>query len=351
MEHFLKEMPDRLLRRVVERFQDCGGDKRLQMEEALQGFFHAILRGADLSHLVDRDNSRIFSTWAEFDPKHGLAWLKEAVNNASKEQLEGFDGHEDGSGGWRGRRQIVWLCEHLACFGEYFRDCEEILFRLAQVETEPSIGNNSSAVWREMFWPVLACTEVPFPDRGNLLLQRLRDANPVSLNLVLSAGYGALSSPHMFFRLVPPAVVGGRLVPEGWEPRSYAEIEELQVNFARAFLDEVTHLKADLCRRAVVSLIEKMEPFLYLGLIDKLRETFRPVVVHEEIRRELHLHLQNAIDFRERVLPSPNGGPSEQEKRYIDDLRRWAVELAPRSLAAKVQELTALDPWTAVRMH
>lgn len=93
----------------------------------------------DLSLLAEREKSRVFQAWAEMDPHRGLSWLRKAAESATDGDVRQLSGEPDGSGGWRGRRQVVWLCEHLACFAEHFWDCEAILFRLAQVETEKSI--------------------------------------------------------------------------------------------------------------------------------------------------------------------------------------------------------------------
>ncbi|MGL4554065.1 MAG: hypothetical protein ACRC33_23125, partial [Gemmataceae bacterium] len=173
LDTFLSGMPDRLLRRFIERCQECVGPERDEIEEGLARYFHSALGVPDVRRLADREASRLFKTWAELDPDRGLSRLRRAVEAASDGELAALTGDPDGSGGWRGRRQIVWLCEGLASFGDHFPACEAVLFRLAQIETEPSIGNNSTQTWRAMFHPVLAFTETPFPDRADLLLRRL----------------------------------------------------------------------------------------------------------------------------------------------------------------------------------
>jgi len=219
---FLRAMPtERLRRRFIERCQECAGEVRREAEHSLGLFFQRDLGDGDLLRLADRDRSRVFQAWAELDPQNGIRWLRRAVSRARHEDLASLDGRPDGSGGWRGRRQVVWLCEHLACFAEHFFDCEEILFRLAQVETEPSIANNSVETWRAMFRPVLSNTEVAFSSRLDLLLGRLRRATAEELPLVLSGAMGILAL--RIGRVEPPRVVGGRIVPAEWRPSSHQE--------------------------------------------------------------------------------------------------------------------------------
>jgi len=142
LDQFLAQMPsDRLRRRFIERCQEVPTEYRDEMLNRVGNFFLNYLGQPTLSRLAEREQSRVFEAWAETDPDRGLAWLELAVKSATDDDLSHFSGAPDGSGGWSGRRQIVWLCEHLACFSEYFWQCEAILFRLAQVETErPSVS-------------------------------------------------------------------------------------------------------------------------------------------------------------------------------------------------------------------
>ncbi len=344
---FLSVSPDRLLRRFAERCQECVGPERQEMEEALQGFFNSALGDKEITRLAERERSRLFKAWAEFDPAHGLAWLHEAVGHASSEQLAALDGNTDGSGGWRGRRQVVWLCENLACFGQYFRDCEEILFRLAQVETEPSIGNNSTGVWRELFGPILAHTEVPFIDRAAILLERLQSTTAETLPLIMAAGVGALSPVGM--RMAPPTVVGGRLVPEPWRPCTYQELRDLQRSFATDFLQGVRGFPPDLYQRAAAMLIDNLTPFLNLGLFEPLRMALETAANNDEVRLQLRLELEKRIRFRDEVQASGNRSAADQA--YLDRMRQWSAELAPNDLLLRVKELTAKDYWSVVPLQ
>ncbi|MBO0699608.1 MAG: hypothetical protein J2P46_14530, partial [Zavarzinella sp.] len=120
---FMGTLSPRLLRRFVKRCEECPANVGEEVAAAVGGVFLGWLGGGNVTLLADREASRVFQAWAEFDPSRGLAWLRAAIDEATPEQLLGLDGDTDGSGGWRGRRQIVWMCQNLACFAEHYADC------------------------------------------------------------------------------------------------------------------------------------------------------------------------------------------------------------------------------------
>lgn len=344
IQEFLNDLPDRLLRRFIERCQECVGNERRQMEEALQNFFLMTLGSKSIERLADRGRSRLFKAWAELDPANGLTWLREAIDHASDGQLAALDGNPDGSGGWRGRRQVVWLCEELACFGEHFFACEHILFRLAQVETEPSIGNNSTVVWRQLFWPALSFTEVPFSKRGELLLHRLQAATSQTLPLVLAAVAEVLGRTPM--RHAPPKVVGGRLVPEPSRPATVHELRQLQLDFAQRSLEGIGALPPELFRAAASFLITNLQLFLSFDQLQKIKELFGRVGHDDDVCRVLRLQLNQLIQFRERKQAKT---ASVTGDHLLNQLQQWSNELSPTDLAARIRELTAQDFYEVMR--
>ncbi|MFO0964944.1 MAG: hypothetical protein U0793_05050 [Gemmataceae bacterium] len=337
---FLGGLPDRLLRRFMERCQECVGPEREEMEEAVARFFQNELGPPDVTRLIDRGRSRLFKAWAELDPFRGLGWLREAVENASEEQLSSLDGAPDGSGGWRGRRQVVWLCEALASFADYFWTCEAVLFRLAQVETEPSIGNNATAIWRGAFLPVLSFTEIPFRYRAAHLLRRLASSDEQTLRLVFSAVSDALSG-YIGGRMVPPTIVGGRIVPEPWRPATYTELYDIQREFGKRSLETVARLPAPLLALGLHAVAAHLQDYVRLGLVAELRATLEPG--DEELRQVLRRELRRLLEWRDGrevgVEPDP----------MLPELRRWEESLRPNDLAGRVKELTSLEAWEAMR--
>jgi hypothetical protein len=342
LDSFLGGLPDRLLRRFVERCQDCVGPEREEMEVALADFFQGALGSPDVRQLIDRDRSRLFKAWAELDPVHGLGWLQRAVEQASDEQLRCLDGAPDGSGGWRGRRQVVWLCEGLASFRDYFRSCEAVLFRLAQVETEPSIGNNSTETWKGLFLPILAFTEVPFPERADLLLRYLAEADEGTLPLVLSAVVGAIAVPTG--RLVPPRVIGGRLAPEPWCPATSKELQDLQRDLGWHALEAVGRLPAPVRYLGRMAVASNFPAFVRLGLVGEMRGLLAEG--DEALSQAVRLQLRRLVELREGI--QKRRGDSSPDP-VLEDLRRWQAELQPSGLVERVKDLTSLDYWEAMR--
>jgi hypothetical protein len=339
LEDFFLTLPERLGRRFLERCHDCTQPVREEVMARVGNFFLKLLSGANITSLVSREASRLFQTWAEFDPARGLGWLRQAVERAAPDQLLGLDGEPDGSGGWRGRRQIVWLCEALVSFPDHFDDCEAVLFRLAQHETEPSIGNNSTAIWKNLFWPVLSGTPLPFSQRLSVLLRRLETATANELPLVLSAACDCIE--HHFMGMLPVRrVVGGRVVPPAWTPKTHGELATLRQDAGHRILDAIGSLATDCLPMTLLVVINHLQTFTRLGLISRLRTLFRPDRLDEQVRRQLVGKLDAAISLlRER-------GSEQQPDPFLLSLEEWMEELSPHDLGTQARDLTAQPYWT-----
>lgn len=338
MRDFMESLPDRLSRRFLERCQELPDDLREEVADPVGRVFLGWLRGADITTLAGREASRIFQSWAEFDPARGLAWLRRAVEDATPAQLLGVDGATDGSGKWRGRRQLVWLCQNLAGFAEHFAACEAVLYRLARYETEPQIGNNGTALWRSLFWPVLTPTELAFDDRFPVLLGRLQAVTADDLELVLGAVAAAVDPPHIGFGL-PPRVVGGRLTPAPWMPATHAELAAHRRAAARQVLAVVAGLSDPLRDRARRWVIGRVQRFGYLDVLSAVRALFLAEDLPADLRRELVVELDRAIGFHRRKKPEDGSTPPA----HLPELEAWRAELAAGDLATRVQDLTARE--------
>ena len=341
VDKFLDGMPtDRLRRRFIERCQEVQGHRREEVLDRVGHFFLRSLGERSLLRLSNRETSRVFEAWAELDPERGLPWLVRAAKNTTDEELRAFEGSPDGSGGWRGRRQIVWLCEHLACFKEHFWDCERVLFRLAQVETEESIGNNSRNTWKAMYLPALSNTEVPFPERWLHLLTRLERASAATLDLVLEAVTGAFD--HIGGRQVPPAVVGGRVVPEQWWPRTHGEMQQHKETAAKQLLETIEKLPEEFARRTLRALISHLSRFIYFDIRDDLRRVCSTVIGQDAaLLRALRAELDSVISWE-----TEHG---DKASPVVPELNQWRAELSPAGLREEVVDLTSRDFWSLYR--
>src|SRR5579864_7586982 len=335
---FFLSLPERLQRRFLERCQDCSGSVREEVMAKLGQFFLSALSGGDVTVLASRVDSRLFQTWAEFDPERGLAWLRQAVERASAEQLLALDGENDGTGGWRGRRQLVWLCQNLASFAEHFDNCEAILFRLALHETEPSIGNNSTIIWGGLFWPVLAAVEVPFLARLPILLRRLCQCSEVELPLVVNAAIGCVEYRGIGLP-IPPRIVGGRVVPVPWRPATYEELARLRRDAATQILAVINNFSHEKLRQVQDMLTEHLQTVIGLGLLENLRAVFQREPLVEPVRQNLLAKLEHKVSFFKET------NEENRNDAVIKRLEEWILELSPQDLESRARDLTAQDYW------
>jgi hypothetical protein len=341
LSEFQAGMPERLLRRFVERCQECGGDVREEVQAALADLFLAQLRPADITQLIERGPSRLFQAWAEFDPDRGLAWLRGAVLQASPEQLLALRGGADGSGGWRGRRQVVWMCQNLASFAEHFEPCEDVLFRLAQFETEPGIGNNGTIVWQSLYWPAPGYTAAPFSARLPRLIHRLRTATAESLPLALSGALGSIAASPGTIPL-PPRVVGGRVVPEPWQPKTYGELHRWQAEAGREIIDALRGLPEPLRQVGAETVARHLHDFIRLGLLPALRDHLFRGDLSARLRRSLVDALEERVAYFKKMVERGE----ERARPGFEELSRWLESLAPSDLATRVVGLTSREYWS-----
>ena len=340
---FLHNCPnDRLRKKFVERCQELPENAREEVLATVRGFFLRHFGEPSLRRLRDGQESRFFQTWAETDPEAGLRWLSHAVSSAEAGDLVEFDGQHDYTGGWNGRRQIVWLCEHLSCFKESFYQAEEVLFRLSHVETEKSIANNGTNIWAALFHPLISYTEVPFNDRLALLMSRLRDAEGRSLELVVVAAIAMLGDRGL--RAIPPIVVGGRVRPTEWKPTTRGELLDCMQAAGRQFIDAVSMLPRDRQLFVLDRLIPKIGRCFDIGLFEEMRTWTTVLAPGEQTTRTLRQELDRWLSWRD-----AHTAGNERLATLIDSVRGWRETFEPRTLVDRAKELTSRAYWDHVR--
>ena len=223
---FMDKIPsDEMRKSFLLRVSECGEKVKKEVEGKLFPWFqkkYAVYRVSEFAQRaqsgsiqcsLSKESAR-FSVdeammYVEFFPETGLPWLVQLVNNSSPNELRDFTGYH------KGRREILWMCQRLASFQEYFYQCEEILFRLAIYESEKGLSDNSQRTWGELFEIFLSGTQTPFPEKLELLISRMKyyqaewDAQALEAALTCMLSWNST-------RILPPKMVGGRLVPEDW---------------------------------------------------------------------------------------------------------------------------------------
>lgn len=341
---FMRRLPPRLQRSIIQRCQELpvNSRERGEADRAISDFFQEELGGKDITQLVDYSAASKFRAWAELDPTRGLRWLVESLEGAPDASIELLDVMT--TRGPTARRQIVWLCESLAAFGSHFTNCEAILFRLSGVETESGLGNNSTEIWKGLFLPVLSFTEVPFPIRQSLLLERLTHATDNTVGMVVDAVIDALGT-RFGGRCAPPRVVGGYLTPASWMPKSVADLGDLQRDLAAAFLTRVQILAPPLRLLAIRKAAENLGDFHRLGLLGELRSLLDHsgaellAVAKHKASRLLTFYSRDAIE----AGGTGPGTPAE--------LMAFEGDLAPRTLLERIEDAVTQNAWDVTERH
>lgn len=337
---FINGMPThQMKKRFINRIEECHESFRQEVSEELSEWFLETFYEHKIDLLNNVENAKVFKVYTEFSPEIGLRWLKRTLNNASKEELLDFKGGNGFFGSNKERRYIVWLCEHLACFKEYFWMCEEILFILAQNETELHISNNSKGVWMGLFTPILSNTEVPFEPRYDLLLRRLEKSSIFNMDLIFEAlgtvfkGVGS--------RIVPPKVVGGRIVPKEWRPASEKELSELLVKSMGKLINTLSNIQDNRTEKIKKIIIDEFSIFIDFGRLKDVKALFEKYIVQEETKIKLKSTLEKI---------SYNYDKYDHYIENIEGLRGWLKDLENLTFDSIIKEFILGDYWDKYHM-
>lgn len=355
---FFSNLPtERLQRRFMERVQECDQQTRDEADKQLNDWLLLRFPQQDILLLSDRESSRIFAEYTETNPHKGLPWIRCAVEQASPEQLFAFKGDSDFIGGWRGRRYIVWLCQHLAQFPECFWECEAILFRLAQYETE-TCTNNSKGVWQNLFLPRLSNTPLPFDQRWQHLMRRLSVATEFQLPLILEAALESLRQnlDDFISGTGLPEIVGGKRVPPMWQAANPHEREKMASTAAKQFIEYVQSLPHKDQKPYKDAIFNYITTFLYLGSLELLSDWLTPENLAEDEIRKLRRNIDRYINWLlARIIDEPqwNRRSSEYEKQWatkaLEHVKPWRQALNPQTLQEFIIDTTARQAREQVR--
>lgn len=326
LENFIGNMPSAIMqKRFINRIEESGFHIRKEGIEALATWFRIAFPNSDLSLILNKDKSKIFKVYTEFSPENGLRWLESAINNISHEELLEFS-----SIGSKSRRDIVWLCEDLACFKDNFFYCEAILFKLAQCETENHISNNSKGVWQALFTPILSNTEVPFNERYKLLIKRLQEGTSENIELIIEAVRGIFQDG--ISRIMPKQVIGGRIVPKEWRPDSYQELIRIRKEAISLLLDTI-ELGGVLRTKLIDFIINELDIFVEYGFIERLKEIFMENELSESQILGIRKFVNNCIH-------------RDLYPQYIIELMEWRVLFTnANAFEQKILDIICEDYW------
>ncbi|HPF40178.1 MAG TPA: hypothetical protein P5081_10550 [Phycisphaerae bacterium] len=328
----------RLLRKFLERCQETAGSVRTDIQAVVGRNFRRRFHPAALGSVSSKVDAQLLKAWTELDPASGLGWLGAAMERASNADILALGRDDFLTGGWGSRRELMFLFEQLLCFEDCFWQCEKLLFRLAQVETEERIANNSTHVWVQMFWMFSVRAPLPFRERHSHLMRRLAAATPDTIELIMSGVVGVFDHERM--QSLPPPVVGGRVVPRSWRPESQGDVDAGFRDAATATMVEVASLDANLRQTAVARLVEALPKLAHHGALETVRPALTKLLETESERRALRAGLDQLISWH-----------SDEKRRdrrpgWVEDAVGWLEELEPEGLVQQVKDLTARDYWS-----
>jgi hypothetical protein len=333
---FLSRMPGQLLDSFLERVKTTAST---EVRDVVAAYFRTWLVGLTPDVLADGDAVDRLIALAEANPNQVLPEIGRLVRDATSTQLEASTG--DYHSGWGPRRRLVWLCENHARFPDFFFECEEILLKLAVHETEKNISNSATGVWTHLYNIFLSGTPVPFPERLALLRTRLHSSDSATAALALKALDAALD-PHAF-GLVPAPVIGGRLTPPSWEPRTRGEARECE---RAAFAELAKVIEVDIGNRdqALKIAIDRLYTLIADGLVEECIDALRGERLSPELRADLINNIERILARERRV------GPNDRlSSTAVDRLGNWMLDLRPQTFHERLVAALALDPWRKQR--
>ena len=159
--------------------------------------------------------SRLFQYFIEVDPRVTMNTLNRIFLKLDNCELKKV---------LKTRRNIIFSLEKLVFFEETFYDAVKLLFKFAEVETEP-YGNNSTNIFTNLYYIYLPNTEVNLVKRLDLLKELItKNKKEIDLKIFLLAFKKALNSRN--FQNIAINFSGRIEDSYGYKPKTYKEIFE-----------------------------------------------------------------------------------------------------------------------------
>ncbi len=336
---WIRDDPDSFLRKIppllLPAFQARVASSASSEVRARTGTFFwtsvTNLRSLDLAdeEVVDR-----LAVLINTDPDRYFPRLVTLVNEAEIAELFETKG---GLGRHGSRRRLVWTAERLAAIPKYFPQSEQILRRLALAETEKSIGNNATGVWKELFRIQLSGSATPFAERIELLERVLRSNDEAERRLALGALEETLNSHGT--KVVGPAIVAGQLVPPDWRPRDFEEFQNCLKSVLSLFEQVLEEATTESCKKTWQVISKYLRYLLSNEMFPTLREMTQRHPVPD-------VHLPNLLESLEDFLQYEcgNAGSAAEYPPCLAALE-WLQMLTPREFLGKMKAIVGKAPW------
>jgi hypothetical protein len=307
-----------------------------EVRSIVSAHFRQRVAGLRPADLADHHRVKQLLDLLETDPDTYLPQLTRLIQEASAAELAAIDGH--GQGGRGTRRGIVWAGERLASFPEYFPSAELVLRRLALVETEPGIGNNATGIWRQLFRVYLSGTAVPFLERFDIFKRMVLSSNPGERDLAMG-GLDHLIRTHVT-RAGKPSLVGGRIPPRDWLPRTSSE-RAACLDQVVTFAEELLVQPEPLAQAGWDYFTRNLQTFLAWGGLDRLKAIVQRHAIPERL---LGVWLEELDKFFQ--YERGDGTAARQANLdYCDRVRAWQMSLLPSTFSGRLRSILGKDLW------
>lgn len=301
--------PDRLLDAFLKRIGQYGA---AEVQAVVAGFFRNVLTSARPSQLGDAQFVDRLLRIVEVDLTTHVPLLRNLLDQTSSEDLEGIRGEYVGR--WGSRRSLVWFAERAAAFPDLFLHAEAILWRLATHENEPSIGNNATAQWQQLFRVYLSGTAIPYQERLPVLQRRLDSADVSQRTFVLRALTAAFET--WVTRTSPPEpMLGGRIPPAEWLPDN-AEATNCVLAALVVAGREMSSLDTVRSKQARLALFDNLWSLISAGYLDSIISIFDSAHLEDD-------DLMRVVAVGQDYLQRSENASKLRADRYDAKLARW----------------------------
>jgi hypothetical protein len=336
-EQFLSEvqkLPEELQKSFLTRVSRSA---KQEVREIVRNFFRSFAQRFDGESLGRLTEILQLRALIEVDPDFYLPFLSDAVTQATDRQLAAPKRNRYG---WDTRRQLVYIGDQLAQFRSYFSRAEAMLFRLAQCENEPDIGNNATKTWQRLFRPQLSGTPLPFEERLRLLETRLPQPHEPLLPLFR----GALEDLYDFHgtRLLGSALFAGKIPESEWRFRSQEDV----VQYIRATLTllfKIASERTDGTDADAASglLLNGIDSFVRQGFLEEVIDVIPAKHIPQIVRAELHSRFSLFLGRAEKFgLP-----PALAKNDRSADIVKWLDSFPPLDLVGRLIVEVSSSSW------
>ncbi len=333
-EEFLSAMPAVIQEEFLKRVNHIDN---AEVRNTVQKFFRRFADNFGPRDLADIRRVERLIQLIETEPSIYLPILRRVVESADHEQLiapEQWTGS-----GWGPRRQLVWLAERFAQFPEFFHDAEAILYKLAVHECEPTIGNNATGIWKQLFRLQLSGTALPLATRLAVLRKRLATVDDQSAEPIGHALKATLY--FMGTRTLGPPVVAGRIPPTEWGPKNLQELNEAIREGLTILKDASRHPVQKISMASREAILGAVQSLVHKGFLDQVQQVFAPEDFSEDARALLVSQLKQMVTRSEAVADEAR----KLTNPYLDQVQVWIGQLEPTTFHGKLVEAVGPDPW------